>query len=967
MGFFTIGNLLTLGIVLLVLVLFRYSDRSKTPMDKLRNYGERLRDDLAAYVAEKEEAVKDYGISLKVQQDQARELMNRVHLTNEELADKAAAVARIDETLSSYGGTLEELVKMTARVQENLNRIRDESAFVEGVGKKVSDFKNMFGALEKGLGDLELRFERKNAEGLERAVESTLSAMKSTVSDLQANAETIERKVEDHREEINKIEKNRHANLERDMDVINKILKEAVEKAGSRADKMEEAALVKLRDQAQERVQRFQVQVEEKLKGYQEASKARIAEVQTIAKTHKEEWKNDHAEFETKQKALKEEWKKELREMNVLIHSSLEGADAKLEEYRKAQLEEYKRLDALAGDSGKLDTELRRYMQDTENKVRQDFSRFERESAESRQAAAAEFNAALSALRSDITGVEKELATLKNQAYENVSEKLQVFEDDFFADIARRSEEIDKRLGEWQESMDANLASLAEESVEERRKIENTFADELKNRLGDEDERLVSELEHLKAEAGAFEESIRNQMAQADESLASLREQLKGDLEEARSAAAAAVKTELGRFSLSMADTLKQRQRELEEDIKGVSDQAEAKSGEIEELMEGSRASVEEWQAKFSSQIREADTVMEEFRRKFRELGSESEDRIGSLKQAIEDVREEAAVHRNEIFVHTEEQAKLLDSAIKDADRRIKEFLNQTKVFDQAEAQKRDLERKIEDLKGDLDGLDQRRAEAAEMETQFVKIKRLTEDVNAKMVSFLAEKRRIEIMEKDFNSLTQISQAVREKLTQVSDSNDTLQAVQLRIRALEDALSDVEEKYQRVEKKNQVLEETNKGIDDNFEAIQKTEKALDLFKDELLRVGDTQDSIRGSIEKLAAEHEKIQVVTEKTASLNELLSTLEDRIEKMQDAREWLARMEKRFDEIKEFVQGQIKNISPKGGKSAAKARSGGIPLAVRENASKLKRQGWTVEEIAANLRLSIGEVELILEVGPKD
>jgi DNA repair exonuclease SbcCD ATPase subunit len=456
-------------------------------------------------------------------------------------------------------------------------------------------------------------------------------------------------------------------------------------------------------------------------------------------------------------------------------------------------------------------------------------------------------------------------------------------------------------------------------------------------------------------------------MAHADESLASFREQLGRDLEEARTAAGASVKTELGRFSLSMADILKQRQREMEADIKGIFDQVEAKGSEIEELMEASRKSVEGWQAKFSGQLREADMAIEEFRRKFRELGGEYEDRINSLKQAVEDVREEAAAHRNESFAHTEERAKIMDIAIKDADRRLKEFVVQTKLFDQAEAQRRDLERKLEDLRSDLDGLDQRRAEAAEMEAQFVKIKRLTEDVNAKMVPFLAEKRRIELMESDFNRLLQISQAVKEKLAQVSDSNDTLQAVQLRIRGLEDALSDVEEKYQRIEKKNQVLEETNKGIDDNFQAIQKTEKALERFKDDLLRIGDTQAAIHSSIEQLGAENEKVREAAEKTASLDELLTTLEDRIEKMQDAREWLARIEKRFDELNKSTQAQVKTLIRGGGKGTAKPRSGGIPIAVRENVGKLKQQGWTGEEIAANLNLSIGEVELILEVGPKD
>ncbi|MDR2398338.1 MAG: hypothetical protein LBD74_06215, partial [Spirochaetaceae bacterium] len=75
MGFFTLGNLLTLGIVGLVLVLYRQLDRQSHALNKVHKYADKLRLDLAEFVAEKEAAVKDYGISLDVQQKSAKELM----------------------------------------------------------------------------------------------------------------------------------------------------------------------------------------------------------------------------------------------------------------------------------------------------------------------------------------------------------------------------------------------------------------------------------------------------------------------------------------------------------------------------------------------------------------------------------------------------------------------------------------------------------------------------------------------------------------------------------------------------------------------------------------------------------------------------------------------------------------------------------------------------------------------------
>jgi chromosome segregation ATPase len=318
MGFFTVGNLLTLGIVVLLLILYRHLDKRSRTLDIVSKYAEKLKEDLKAFVEEQEQVVKGYGIELKVEKESAKQLMSQVRETDGELAEKAAAAIRIEERLNVYDATLEELVRMTGRVQENLNRIRDESAFVERVEKKIGKAETRLEELEKGLGGLEGRFERENAEALENAAESVLSSVKSTVSDLEAAAETVERQVEEHRTVISKIENERAASLARDMEIVNKTLKNAVEQAGLRADRMEEAALVKLKDQAQERIRRLQAAEEERLKAYQENARSRVAEVQNLIKTLKEEWRGERQDWEAKDRSLQEECKKNIQELKAL-------------------------------------------------------------------------------------------------------------------------------------------------------------------------------------------------------------------------------------------------------------------------------------------------------------------------------------------------------------------------------------------------------------------------------------------------------------------------------------------------------------------------------------------------------------------------------------------------------------------------------------------------------------------------
>jgi DNA repair exonuclease SbcCD ATPase subunit len=362
---------------------------------------------------------------------------------------------------------------------------------------------------------------------------------------------------------------------------------------------------------------------------------------------------------------------------------------------------------------------------------------------------------------------------------------------------------------------------------------------------------------------------------------------------------------------------------------------------------------------------------MEEFRRRAREVNSESDEKLTAIRAAVQDAHNEAGSYRQELFSRTGEEVKTLDAAIKDADRHIKEFIAQTKLFEQADGLKLELERRIEDLRGDMDRLDQRRTEAAQLESQFIKIKRLEDEVNNKMTRFLSEQHRIEKMEADFNRLLLTSRAVEEKLIQVSSSDDTLQSVQLEIRRLNDSIAEAEEKYQRLEKKNKALDTATDGIDRNFKALQESEKILVEIKGEIENFKDETGRLGADIEKLSGENEKARDAAEKINMLDETLAEIEERIEAMQVARQWLAGVETRLGELYKEAQTTLKITTAVKGKGKSRAapavEAGAPPPGDRENIVTLARKGWSVKEIADVMKISQAAVELVLETAPRE
>jgi chromosome segregation ATPase len=661
--------------------------------------------------------------------------------------------------------------------------------------------------------------------------------------------------------------------------------------------------------------------------------------------------------------SLEDQFQKAAEDME---QSVLLETDAKFEEYRKVQAEQFQRFELLSEDTAQLENELRDLLQDTETRISTDFSAFQKSSKDERETALASFITASESLRAEMVNIKNELAALKELAYENVSEKLKVFEDDFSADIAKRNDEIDRRLTEWRQFLDNQLASIAEDAEFKRKTIENAYTGKLETGLNEHNEQLTAQLEKLKLDADNFEEGIRTQMKIADEALFSLKEQFRQDMEDARTSAEASVRSEIGRHNLALADTLKQNQREIETKLKKIQDDIDGRSGEISGLFESSKGDIDEWKQGLNTQLRDLETALEETRKRNRDLVTESNERLSNVRASIEDVRTEADAHRAELFSRIEEQARSLDVVIKEAERHIKEFSTQTNLFERADTLKQELERHIEDLKDELDHLDQRRTETADLENQFVKIKRLEDEVNAKMTRFLSEKHRIEQMETEFNRLLQTSKAVDEKLAQLSASDDTLQAMQVEIRKFNDALESSEERYQRIERKNQTLDATNEGIDRNFKALQESEQAAARINAELLELSAQITSFRSTIGVLAAESEKAKSAADKIKTLDTTLVSIDERIVSAQASREWLARLETRLEELNKQAQEQVKLMGTLMKDTGISKDKGAPSVGVRENVIKLAHQGWTVDEIARSLKLGRGEVELILEISQK-
>ncbi|MDX9801217.1 MAG: hypothetical protein RBT69_07770, partial [Spirochaetia bacterium] len=189
---FSLGNLLTITIVIVILLIYRQIDVNNRSLDKMRKYFSKIKEELDAIVEEKAMGLKDLSIELEVHEKTVKEVYNRIDQRSAELAQREEEVEKIHRQLDNYDSVLKELAEMTSRVDENLKKLHEESIFVDGIGKTLKESAAAIEKLERRIPAVSDEFSRKNSEAME--------LLKIGVfNDIELKANTIKDKIEENR------------------------------------------------------------------------------------------------------------------------------------------------------------------------------------------------------------------------------------------------------------------------------------------------------------------------------------------------------------------------------------------------------------------------------------------------------------------------------------------------------------------------------------------------------------------------------------------------------------------------------------------------------------------------------------------------------------------------------------------------------------------------------------------------
>lgn len=1042
---FTVGNLITLLISIIIIFVFRYLDKDNRSLEKIKRFTDKLMAEIDEYAAKREKDVKTYAAELDAYKMSAKEVLRQVMETQKNLEDKTTAMGVIAQRISEYDAALAELKAMSARVDENLAIIHNESSFVDKIANTLKTTRQDLEALKAELPEIRVQAEQKiriEAENYiaefrtlldeyQQKASQELATYMGTIKETKAlQDEQYENYKAQFTSAFERAQKTARTLEHESFDQLKAFI---VDRGKSLHDEIDKTTLElenqltlrteKLEDAFTQRTSKLEDMIDEKTGAIKEQLKDKLQDVQNSIKTIRSEWTKEaenlmqglrssvttmhnelltaYTQADTRAKKSEENLLEKIQKLDTKSSEMLQTLQSKIKEQLKAYQEELivkqqeykdtikkvlselkseteqaqgqlndtekgiltaintleaklnaqfeKRIDTARTnleqafaviEASKLDIKnmshnLKEAMQVIQKQVLHDFSQFTTSIREQKETFAHSVEEEISKLQSTMTTLDEELSKLKAHAYENVSTQMKVFEDDFFADLKQRGEEIEKRLAEWRLTLEQRLETELTKSGEFRTALEQKWLTEANERAKMIQNRIQEVFEKISANVEKYKTMLAQETQDTQEKIKTLHNAITKEITTVRKDTEAQTSTIQSEIkSLSHSINL------LEQDLRQRTTQALAEfSRTYETLTVDAGKRTEEIQTNLNTAINLYKMQAKEFDDKF--------------QATIQKLNQELSV-----------QEKRHDMLFADFEKQFKNFEKETRLFERADELKQKLSVAIASMKEDLAAINSRQSEINELDQQYTRIKKTEEEMNQKISRFLAEKRRLDAMEQDFNKLLAISQQIDQKLSQVTASNDQLTQIQVEIKKLIDIADEASSKYDRLEKKAAVIESTTDTVEKNFEAINKLEKTLVQLQAELNAIPNQIIDIKRSLSEVEELEPRLDSIVEKYSTIDTVLEESEKRIENLQKVREWLVRAETRFEELNKKAGENLKllrDILKK--EPAATDTSSAPPLSVQDSVRKLAHQGWKTDEIAKALKLSRGEVELILEL----
>ena len=211
-----------------------------------------------------------------------------------------------------------------------------------------------------------------------------------------------------------------------------------------------------------------------------------------------------------------------------------------------------------------------------------------------------------------------------------------------------------------------------------------------------------------------------------------------------------------------------------------------------------------------------------------------------------------------------------------------------------------------------------------------------------------------------------LSNTIDDRILSLNTTKDDLQAMEVTVRNYNDRLQYISDQYDRLEKKDEVVNRIKLDVDSQFEKLKDLEQRLVNCNRQAVSLPQEIKEVQSNVDKILQNGPKITDAIGRLETLDSLLEETEHRIEAVNSVQNGIKKTELDLQGLSRDVDNKFKTLqqmTQKDLQGKPSVKGSALNPQINDSVRQLRRQGWSIQEIADKLKLTENEVDLILQL----
>ena len=176
----------------------------------------------------------------------------------------------------------------------------------------------------------------------------------------------------------------------------------------------------------------------------------------------------------------------------------------------------------------------------------------------------------------------------------------------------------------------------------------------------------------------------------------------------------------------------------------------------------------------------------------------------------------------------------------------------------------------------------------------------------------------------------------------------------------------VSQQYERLEKKDDIINRVMKDVDTSFANLKTLEQRIADCSRQITSLPQEIKDIQTNVDRLLKDGPKITEAATKLQNLDDVLSETEKRMDNLQATNTGLKKAQLGLQELNREVNSKFDALHTITKNEVSKNKvpqDKSLSPSERETIRALKREGWTIQELASRFKRTTTEIEILLEL----